>query len=345
VSRASALPRENQARDLVVIGASAGGVEALKTLVARLPADIPAAICIVLHLAPTRASALAGILGRAGDLPCRSASDGERLRPGHILVAPPDHHLVVEDGRVRLTAGPRENGHRPAVDTLFRSAAHVREAGVVGVVLSGTRDDGAAGLAAIKSRGGLAIVQDPADALYPGMPANAIAHVEVDAIAPIDLVAETIVALVVGGPLPDDVQGSDPAVADPIHESTLTLVCPECGGVLSEGNEGGMPQWQCHIGHAYSPDSLAEAQGAAVEAALWTALRSLEDRAALMRRLAEQGAQRGRHRSSALFAAQAEDAQAQAILVRGVVRDASAAAQRNFDEGDTDAPMTTGETA
>jgi two-component system, chemotaxis family, protein-glutamate methylesterase/glutaminase len=189
-------------RDLVVIGASAGGVEVLTRVVKGLPTDLRAAICIVLHVAPGSPSMLAHILGRAGPLSCRSARDGERLRQGVILVAPPDHHLVIERGHVRLTAGPRENGHRPSIDVLFRSAAAALDSRVVGVVLSGTRDDGSAGLAAIKANGGATIVQDPKEAMYAGMPASAIAHVAVDAIVASELVASTIAAMVKGEDLP-----------------------------------------------------------------------------------------------------------------------------------------------
>jgi two-component system, chemotaxis family, protein-glutamate methylesterase/glutaminase len=331
-----------QAHDLVVIGASAGGVEALKTLVAGLPRDLPAAICVVLHLAPTSTSALAGILERAGALPCRPAANGEPLRHGHVLVAPPDHHLLVEDGRVQLGVGPRENGHRPSVDVLFRSAALARPGGVVGVVLSGTRDDGSAGLAVIKSNGGTAVVQDPDDALYSGMPANALAHVAVDAVAPVALMAQAIVAMVTGGPLPADVRTSSPAVDPPVSEQGLTLVCPECGRVLSEREDHGMQRWRCHVGHVYSPSSLEAEQGADVEAALWTALRSLEDRAALLRRLAEQSGRRGRPRSAASFAHQAAQTQRQADLLRGVVHDT--ANQRATTDG-PDEPMAAGEVA
>ena len=199
---------------------------------------------------------------------------------------------------------------------------------MVGVVLSGTRDDGSAGLAIIKSHGGVAVVQDPEDALYPGMPSSAISQVAVDAIAPAALVADAIAALVNGTPLPDDVRASDPTVGPPSVVKQLTLVCPECGGVLSERREESVLQWSCHVGHLYSFDSLAEAQGGAVEAALWTALRSLEDRAALMRRLAEHSELQGRPRSSEMFGRQAEHAQRQADLVRAVVRGAAAAAQR-----------------
>ncbi len=317
----------------MVIGASAGGVEALKTVVAGLPADLPAAICVVLHIAPTSSSALAGILDRAGDLPCRSATDGDRLHPGRILVAPPDHHLVVQDGLVRLTTGPRENGHRPSVDALFRSAAHARTTRVVGVVLSGTRDDGSAGLATIRSRGGLAVVQDPADALYPGMPRSALAHGGVDAVAPLHGVADAIVALVTG-------------IGAPPHlEHRPTLMCPECGGVLSERDEEGDARWRCRLGHAYSSGDLAEAQGGVIEAALHEALRGLEERAALLRRLAEQSDTNGRPRSAAVFGHQAEQAQHQADLVRSVARHAALAAHRGLDAQAAGEPNLAGRSA
>jgi two-component system chemotaxis response regulator CheB len=184
-------------RELIVIGASAGGVETLRDVASGLPADLPAAVCVVLHIPPTSSSALADILGRAGCLPCRAAEDGAPLRAGTIVVAPPDHHLMVEDA-VRLSVGPRENGHRPSVDVLFRSAASGWHDRVIGVILSGTRADGAAGLAAIKASGGAAIVQDPDEAMYSGMPANALAHVAVDAVVPSALVAQTVSAMVRG---------------------------------------------------------------------------------------------------------------------------------------------------
>jgi two-component system, chemotaxis family, protein-glutamate methylesterase/glutaminase len=190
-------------RDLVVIGASAGGVETLRRVVATLPEDLHAAVCIVLHIAPGSPSALAHILERAGTLPCHAARDGDYLRHGMILVAPPDHHLVIEDDHVRLTVGPRENGHRPAVDALFRSAAAARDERVVGVILSGTQDDGTAGLAVIKANGGATVVQDPAEALYAGMPASAVANVVVDAVVPSDQIAGVVARMVNGSGRPD----------------------------------------------------------------------------------------------------------------------------------------------
>jgi two-component system chemotaxis response regulator CheB len=321
--------------DLVVIGASAGGVETLKCIVAGLPADFPAAVCVVLHIAPTSPSALADILQRSGRLPCSAASDGDRLRPGQILVAPPDRHLVIEDGRVRLTVGPRENGHRPAVDTLFRSAASERGAAVVGIVLSGTRDDGTAGLAAIKAAGGAAVVQDPDDALYSGMPANALAQVAADAVVPSAEIAQTITAIVKGdevsvGANQNELRGGAGG------DRELTSVCPECGGVLTEENHGGTVQWGCHVGHRYSPRSLADAQGDRVEMALWTAVRMLRDRSALLDRMAEHAEARQQPRSARRFRSQARDAGDQADLVLEALSQATATTLRSVAGNEED---------
>jgi two-component system chemotaxis response regulator CheB len=229
---------------------------------------------------------------------------------------------VIEDGSARLTVGPRENGHRPAVDVLFRSAAAARHSRVVGVVLSGNRDDGAAGPAAIKASGGVAVVQDPAEALYAGMPTNALEHVSVDAVVPLHLMAETISSIVKGHGLP----GSPPPVQpgwDPKRTDRLTSVCPECGGVLIERDEAGMPQWECHVGHRYSPSSLADAQGDRVEMALWTAVRMLRDRSALLHRMADQSEDREQRRSARRFRRQADDATTQADLVREALAQAA----------------------
>ena len=187
-----------QRHDLVAIGASAGGVEVLKRVVSGFPPDLPACVCVVLHLAPSSPSALNRILARAGPLPCRVAVDGERLRPGEIVVAPPDRHLEVDGARIRVSLGPRESGHRPSVDVLFRSAARTRNGRVVGVVLSGMRDDGSAGLTQIKACGGATVVQDPQEASYAGMPLSALAQVEADAVVPSALIAETLVAMING---------------------------------------------------------------------------------------------------------------------------------------------------
>lgn len=312
---------ERPFRSLVVIGASAGGVETLRQVVADLPDDLPAAVCVVLHISPGAPSALAAILGRAGPLPCRAVGDHEALRNGEILVAPPDRHVVVEDGHVALSAGPRENGHRPSIDALFRSAAQTMGERVVGVVLSGTRDDGTAGLALIKSHGGLALVQDPDEALYGGMPANAIAHVSVDAIARSDQIANTIVRMVNGD---WDERSADAEDARPVERAgePVVSICPECGGVLSEERGAGPTQWRCKVGHRYSPESLADAQAHGVEGAIWAAIRALEDRQQLLERMAEQSEDRGLSYSARAFRRRADQASEQAVLVRDALESA-----------------------
>jgi two-component system chemotaxis response regulator CheB len=237
------------------------------------------------------------------------------------LVAPPDHHLIVEDGRVELTVGPRENGHRPAIDTLFRSAAAARDGDVIGIVLSGSRDDGSAGLAVIKQGGGRAIVQDPDDALYRDMPANALAHVRADAVAAADRIPAAIVALLDD---PPPVAGSSPDnVTSIVEHAPVTTVCPECGGVLSEDPVAGVPQWSCKVGHRYSAETLADAQAEGVEAAMWVAVRALEDREALLNRMAAQTRARGNPRSAHAFSERADEARRQADLVRSALRAAA----------------------
>jgi two-component system, chemotaxis family, protein-glutamate methylesterase/glutaminase len=317
-------------RDLVVIGASAGGVDALARVVAGLPADLPAAVCVVLHIAPSSPSALAHILRRAGSLRCRQADDGDRLQPGQILVAPPDRHLVIEDEHVRLTVGPREHGHRPSVDALFRSAAAARGQRVIGVVLSGNRDDGTAGLAAIKAAGGGTIVQDPKEALYAGMPESAVATVAVDAVVPCDRVAGSIAAMVSPEDPVDPPPGDASAVTPPADP--MISVCPECGGVLTEERVAGVPQWRCRVGHRYSQASFAEAQAESVEAALWTAIGALSDRATLLRRMSARFESEGQARSARAFERKASDAGEQAELVRRALSSAAGDSLRHAPE-------------
>lgn len=320
---------------LVVIGASAGGVETLRRVVGGLPADLNATVCIVLHMAPGSPSALAAILDRASELTVRAARQTEVLRPGEVLVAPPDHHLLITGGQAALNVGPRENGHRPAVDPLFRSAAAAHDRRVVGVVLSGTRDDGTAGLAVIKANGGKAIVQDPEEALYSGMPANAIAHVEVDRILPSGEIADAIAGYVNG---PDRPEGADPpggttkrgaGAGDPV-----STICPECGGVLSEVDEGGLIQWSCRVGHRYSAESLADAQAEDVEAALWSAIRALEDRRRLLDRMADQLEAGGHPAAAEAFRRRGEQAEAQVERVRRAVASAAPSTLRRVADAD-----------
>ncbi|RSM37628.1 chemotaxis protein CheB [Amycolatopsis balhimycina DSM 5908] len=285
-------------RDVVVIGASAGGVEALGRVVRQLPADFPAAVLVVLHLAPGAPTALPEILGRAGRLRAVAAADGAPLAPGTIYVAPPDRHLLLDDGTVTLTRGPTENGHRPAVNATFRSAALAAGPRVVGVVLSGTLHDGAGGLCTVVERGGLAVVQDPADALYPGMPESALARVRTEHVYPAEMLGKVLDQLVrqrvepvaVPPPSPalllDDRIARDGVGRSPLseHAPASGYTCPDCHGALLEnGDEPG--HYRCRIGHAWTAEALLAARGAEFERALWTAVRSLEERGEIAERM------------------------------------------------------------
>jgi two-component system, chemotaxis family, protein-glutamate methylesterase/glutaminase len=191
-------------RDIIVIGASAGGVEVLSELCKNLPPELPAAVFIVWHMPATSTGIFPRMLERTSALPVENAVDGEPLVPGRIYTAPPDHHLLLEDGRVRLTHGPKENRFRPAVDPLFRSAAYSYGPRVIGLVLSGALDDGTSGLWMIKDRGGVAMVQDPVDALVPDMPRNALHNVEVDYVVPVSEMPALLMQLT-SEPLPEPV--------------------------------------------------------------------------------------------------------------------------------------------
>jgi two-component system chemotaxis response regulator CheB len=318
------------ARCLIVVGASAGGVEALKALVRELPESLGAALAIVLHVAPSGRSVLPAILNRAGRMNARAAADGDVLHEGCIYVAPPDFHLVVADGRLALEHGPRENGHRPAVDRLFRTAAEAYGPRTIGVVLSGTLDDGAAGLAAIKHRGGRTVVQDPEDALYPGMPVNAIARSPVDHVAPLASIPALLVGIVgedtemsEGAPEPEP-RAEPPGIEldagrDMPAGDASGLSCPECGGSLWYVAEGDAHRFRCRIGHAYSEASLMDEHGRALEVALWTALRALEERAALLRRMARRADDADHSGSARSFRQQASELDHHAAVVRDTI--------------------------
>jgi two-component system chemotaxis response regulator CheB len=311
--------------DLIVLGASAGGVEALTTVAAMLPGDLDAAVLVVLHVSEAGTSVMPEILSRSGPLPAHSAVDGELLEAGRIYVAPPAHHLTVEGNRARVDQGPRENGHRPAIDPLMRAAGQAFGERAAGVVLSGARDDSTAGLLQLKQRGGVAIAQDPATALYPSMPTNAIAHVPLDAVLPLTEVAGALRLL--AGQRRSNAGGGGGLVADahPHHQiptqegSSTRFTCPDCGGVLSEYQNGSLQRYRCSVGHAYSFDSLVEEQSHQLESALWAAVRTLEDRALLLRRMEHDALARGNDRAAGAFEQRAVLAAEQATAIRGVI--------------------------
>lgn len=286
-------------RDIIVIGGSAGALEPLKTLVGRLPAGFPGSIFVVVHLASDAPSVLAQLLDRAGPLPARVPGETERIEPGVIYVAPSDRHLLIEDGHVRLGSGPRENRHRPAIDPLFRSAARAYGSRVVGVVLSGLLDDGASGSMAVKMRGGLTVVQDPAQAAHAQMPEAAIRYADPDHVLAVADIASLLAAQHDPSGQADAGKRFDRRDVAPMHDQSTSTgadaperngtpsvyACPDCHGVLWEHHEGEVLRFRCRIGHAYTAISLAAAMSDATEDALWTALRALEEKASLLRRL------------------------------------------------------------
>lgn len=312
--------------DIVAIGASAGGVEALRTVVAELPGHLPAAVFVVLHIAQTGTSMLPEILDRAGPLPALAASEGQPIVPGHIWVAPSNRHLLLEDGVMRLSLGSRESKYRPAVDRLFASAAETYGPRVAGVVLSGALDDGSEGLGHVKRLGGIAIVQDPDTAAYPSMPRTALGNVAVDAVLPLTEIGPALARLSGSAEIRLVAPRGPPAEARPrarviMHASHFT--CPDCGGALTEFDEGGVPRFRCAVGHSYSLESLVDVQADQFEAALWVAVRTLEDRALLLRRMESSNRDAGNLRNAAAFDARAREVISQAEVVRDAIERAS----------------------
>ena len=316
-------------RNLVVIGASAGGLEALRVIVAGLPQDFMAAICVVVHSAPDSPGVIAGILRRSGRLEAMMVHSRERLAPGMIYVPCPDHHLVVEPSRVLATRGPRENRFRPAVDPLFRSAAQAYGPRVIGVILSGGLDDGTAGLWAIKRMGGTAVVQEPEDALVASMPRSALEHVEVDHRVPVaqiagllDRLAREDIAEAGGYVMPEStkIEVNIAAANSPLEAGVRSLgepstyACPECHGVLLSVLEANRVRFRCHTGHAYTAEALIAEMDAAIEHSLVISMRALQEKTIFVRDMAE----RAKDDSSLAqeLRKRADDTQAKAEMLR-----------------------------
>jgi two-component system chemotaxis response regulator CheB len=324
----------DRAPSVVVVGASAGGVEALTTLAAGLPEDLDAAVCIVLHLPAGAESRLAEIISRAGPLPAVQATGGEPLTGGRIYVAPPDRHLVLRDGLVLVERGPHENFVRPSIDVLFRSAALAFGPRTVAVVLSGTRDDGVAGASAVGARGGCVFVQDPDDSLFAALPMHTVVDDHPDRVLPLSELAPAIAAAVHRLSEEADVrENGGEAMSRESAYATLDknaleheapgepspYSCPSCGGVLREVNGDELIRFRCRVGHAFTAEGVLDGQESAVETALWIALRALQERAQLGDRLAERVGSAGAERSRQRFEAIAEEARAQAETIRRVL--------------------------
>ena len=316
--------------DIVVMGASAGGLEVVAQIVEHLSATLSAALFVVIHTGPDTPGILPQILMRRSEWPARHARDGERIQHGVIYCAPPDHHLLLQDGHVQVLHGPKENGFRPAIDPLFRSAAAAYSTRVVGVILSGALDDGVHGLMRIKQRGGVAIVQNPEDAIVDALPLAAIKYVEIDHIAGAKQIAALLERLA-HEPAPEEIAPMDEdevieaTVADGVHHilnsatpgrAPSAFTCPDCGGSLWEMKNGKLVRYRCHVGHVYTADSLVMEKDAALENVLWTALRAMEESVALRHRMAKR-AREGKISSVAEnFERRAEEDEARARLLR-----------------------------
>lgn len=319
-------------RDIVVIGGSAGAVEALEAVISRLPSDLAAALFVVVHLGTSNSSNLAPVLGRRARLTVKQADDGEPIRRGVVYVAPPNRHLTLEATRVRVVPGPRENRHRPSIDVLFRTAARAFGERVVGVVLTGLLDDGARGLRLIKDAGGASIVQDPHDSLFSSMPRAAM-ETNPDHVAPLHRIAEILADVTAAPeeesemprkgvpeqPPPSARMGADTGNGSQKPGKPAAVSCPECSGTLWEFRDGPNERFECRVGHAYSLATLVDEHSDTVERAMWIALRSLDEGAALAKRMAERAQQRNHKTVAQRFSEQAEDKERDAAVLREIL--------------------------
>lgn len=301
--------------DTIVVGGSAGSVEALSRLVSLLPADLPAALIVVVHFPESSTSVLPDILSRNGSLPAKHAEDGELIVNGCIYVARPGHHLLVRGDCTAVVVGPKENGNRPAIDPLFRTAAQARGNRVVGVLLSGLLDDGTMGMWSIRRHGGRNVVQDPEEALFGDMPRSAIDHGAAERALPLEEIGSFLVDL--AGQEVDEIptdQGVDPTEMNLSELSDLerrgrpsAFVCPECSGTLFELSEDGVPHYRCRVGHSYMAESLSASQEGQLEAALWTAVRAVEEHNDLLATMLQRAQARGFELTAKSYRAKLEE--------------------------------------
>lgn len=335
-------------RDLVVIGASAGGIEALQNILGLLPTDLDAAVLIVLHTSNHAGSLLPQIMQRTSRLPAIHPKDRTPIQKGTIYIAPPDCHMIVEGEILRVIQGPRENLHRPAIDPLFRSAASSYGRRVIGIILTGSLDDGTAGLMLVRNRGGVAIVQDPKDAMFASMPESALEQVPDAMVLPAHEIPEAVVRLT-REPIPDlDASERPRDTKQAIKETKIAeldmseienedrpghpsaFACPDCGGVLWEIEDGGFLRFRCRVGHAFTARHLGAEQRHAVETALWSALRALEESASLYRRMAERAANSYHDQTAEKFTERAENKTANARTLREFLIRVNAGEEERF---------------
>jgi two-component system, chemotaxis family, protein-glutamate methylesterase/glutaminase len=315
-------PPNGGPQNIVVIGGSAGSVETVLELAKTLSAGLEAAVFLVIHFPANATSCLPELLSRAGNLTAKYAEDGEKVLPGRIYVARPNLHMLVEPGRISLNAGPRENSSRPSIDPLFRSAARAYGQRVIGVILSGARDDGIAGLQEIKQHGGITIIQDPQESLFPTMPQTARDNVKIDHVVSVSDLGRTISSLVGSSSIRSKAMTtSGQSSNDYSPDQPASFGCPECGGTLWQNPQNLVDHYRCRVGHAYSSESLYSEMSFVVEQALWTAVRALEERAELSEKLAHRMRNRNVQSSTALkFQTQAQQSKSHAETLRLLIQ-------------------------
>ena len=320
--------------NIVVVGASAGGVQALQSLFSQFPANLQASFFVVLHLSPESPGILPTLIDKASPLKAKLAEDRAPIEPGCVYVAPPDFHLLVKSGHMRIHKGPRENRHRPAVDPLFRSAAIAYRAQTIGVVLTGYLDDGTSGLLAIKRCGGIAVVQDPKDADYPDMPANAIAEVEVDYRLPLQKMGSVIQEIIKQPAAAVEDVPEDIVMEAEIAERTMSEInkeqalghlvpvsCPECNGPLWQIDTDQVTRYRCHVGHGFTARALLASQDKTLEQALWAAMRTMEESANMAQIMARNEKSRGRSRLAQTYKEKSDMSKAHAQTIRQLLID------------------------
>src|SRR3954447_13573513 len=325
---------------LTVIGGSAGGIEALTSVVAALPSSTRAPVLAVIHVLATHRSRLPEILQRHTALEVAHATDGEKLRPGTVRIAPPDHHVVVVDGGLRLSRGPRENRHRPSIDVLFRSAVRWHGADVTAVLLSGGPGDGVGGLSLVKAAGGVTLVQDPAQSFSPALPEDAIETVGPDFVGSASELGARVGARLRGEPQSNRQLGSsDAGVHDDLHDELRVeaqgemagvemtgsgwkpsgFACPDCNGALWELGGDRLIRFRCRVGHSYAAESLLDGQAEELEEALWSAINVMEERSELSRRLADRADEHGFSETSQRYRSTSDDMHKQADHIRALL--------------------------
>ncbi len=321
--------------DIVVIGTSAGGLKALSAVLGQLPADLGATLFVVQHLAADQKSYLPKLLGDVCALPVSSPADDQPFQRGQVYVAAPDYHLLINGDRVRVLRGPQENRFRPSIDALFRSAARSHGSRVIGMVLTGSLDDGTVGLQTIKKRGGITVVQDPAEAEYPSMPKTALRYVKIDHIVPIADAGALLIRLVAEPAAAQGNFATTPAIEieSNIAEQVMntkqfleaveqigkrtTYTCPDCNGAIWQIGDEEPLKLRCHVGHSFTGEVFSAEQSRNVESALWTAIRIMEEKVTFSRQLAER-----KRNQNLLAAAAAYEREADALDEEvGKVRD------------------------